>query len=104
MLSSRGYHQHLNSLKYVENVLNSRITVVTMKFIELSGKTLRDLVTEEEIPSQDLNAAGVNDDTIVRINQQGDIEIRRLAKWDVIGGLLGEFEKRLKESTGMDWA
>jgi len=75
-----------------------------MKFIEFSGKTLRDLVTEEEMPSQDLNAAGVNDDTIVRINQQGDIEIRRPAKWDVIGGLLGEFEKRLTESTGMDWA
>lgn len=74
-----------------------------MKFIEFSGKTLRDLVTEEEMPSQDLNAAGVNDDTIVRINQQGDIEIRRPAKWDVIGELLGEFEKRLKESTGMDW-
>jgi hypothetical protein len=42
--------------------------------------------------------------TIVRINQQGDIEVRKVMKWDVVGGLLGNFEERIRKATGLDWA
>ena len=39
-----------------------------------------------------------------RVNPQGDIEVRRHDGWDVIGGLIGEFEHRVREETGLDWA
>ena len=51
-----------------------------------------------------LHDAGIDDNTIVRVNQQGDIEVRRRDRWDVVGGLIGNFEHRLKEKTGLDWA
>ena len=75
-----------------------------MKFIEMTGATLARLVSADELHHEDLAQAEVDDDTIVRINQQGDIEVRRRQAWDVIGGLLGEFEERLKQETGKDWA
>ena len=75
-----------------------------MKFIEMTGKTLASILREEELKSNDLEAAGVQDDTIVRVNEHGDIEIRRPERWDVIGGLLGNYLVRIKEITGMDWA
>jgi hypothetical protein len=75
-----------------------------MKFIEMTGKTLRDLIADDELHVDDLSTAGVFDDTIVRVNQQGDIEVRREARWDVIGGLLGDYEPRMKQQTGLDWA
>jgi hypothetical protein len=75
-----------------------------MKFIELTGKQLRGLMTPEELGPHDLSAAGVTDDSIVRVNQQGDIELRRPEGWDVIGGLIGDFEHRLTTSTGFGWA
>jgi hypothetical protein len=74
-----------------------------MKFIEMTGATLQHVVNDGELHLNDLGAAGVNSETIVRINQQGDIEIRRPLKWDVIGGLLGNFEERVKQKTGLDW-
>ena len=40
----------------------------------------------------------------MRINQQGDIEVRRHDRWDVIGGLLGDFDHRLKKASGLEWA
>jgi hypothetical protein len=43
------------------------------------------------------------DECVVRINRQGDIELRRADRWDVIGGLLGEFEERIGRETGMQW-
>jgi hypothetical protein len=46
---------------------------------------------------------GVNDESVVRINRQGDIELRRVDGWDVIGGLLGEFEERIQHQTGLTW-
>ncbi|MEX0937419.1 MAG: hypothetical protein WDZ59_06130 [Pirellulales bacterium] len=73
-------------------------------FIEMSGKTLSRVVKDDELHVDDLKEAGVGDDTIVRVNQQGDIEIRRADGWDVVGGLLGEFEHRVKDATGLDWA
>lgn len=75
-----------------------------MKFIEMTGKTLKNIVAEDELHIGDLESAGVLDDTIIRVNQQGDIEVRRHSRWDAIGGLLGEYELRMKNATGLDWA
>jgi hypothetical protein len=75
-----------------------------MKFIEMNGKLLVEVVDIRAGDVVDLHDAGVDDDTIVRVNQQGDIEVRRRDRWDVVGGLIGNFEDRLKEKAGLDWA
>lgn len=75
-----------------------------MKFIEMTGATLEKVINDGELHSADLNGAGVQNESIVRVNQQGDIEVRRPHKWDVVGGLLGNFEERIKKTTGFDWA
>ena len=75
-----------------------------MKFIELTGRILQRLVSQDELHAGDLASTGIEDDTIVRINRQGDIEVRRPDRWDVVGGLLGDYEQRLKAETGLDWA
>lgn len=75
-----------------------------MKFIEMTGSQLEKLIDDGELHENDLHAAGVDADSIIRINEQGDIEIRRPNRWDVVGGLLGNFEQRLKDSTGLNWA
>jgi len=75
-----------------------------MKFIEMSGATLETIINDGELHGQDLDSAGVKKDSIVRVNQQGDIEVRQAHKWAVIGGLLGNFEERIKQTTGFDWA
>jgi hypothetical protein len=75
-----------------------------MSFIEMTGTTLERIVAEDELHHGDLAEAGVDSATIVRVNRQGDIEVRRPTGWDVIGGLLGEFEQRVRRETGLDWA
>ncbi len=75
-----------------------------MKFIEMTGGQLETLIDDGELHESDLQAAGVEAESIIRINEQGDIEIRRANRWDVVGGLLGNFEDRLKKSTGLNWA
>lgn len=75
-----------------------------MKFVELTGQTLLALIREDEMQPGELAKAGVTDSSVVRINEQGDIELRRPEAWDVIGGLLGDFEARIRRETGMDWA
>lgn len=75
-----------------------------MKFIEMSGEQLLKVITDGEVDPKELAAAGVKGHSIIRINQQGDIELRRRNGWDVIGGLIGEFEHRLHHETGLDWA
>jgi hypothetical protein len=75
-----------------------------MSFIEMTGSTLERIVAQDELHHGDLEAAGVTTTTIVRVNKQGDIEVRRPAGWDVIGGLLGEFEIRVRRETGLEWA
>ena len=75
-----------------------------MKFIETTGKVLARILNDGEIHEGDLSKAGVCDDTIVRINLHGDIEVRRQNRWDVIGGLLGNFDSRTRHETGLDWA
>ncbi len=75
-----------------------------MQFIELTGKTLLDIVNEGEIDFKELHDAGLNSDSIVRINKFGEIELRNKNQWAMVGGLIGNFEDRLKEMTGLDWA
>jgi hypothetical protein len=48
-----------------------------MRFIEMTGETLLAVVTDHDLPPEELRAAGVTPDAIVRINEQGDIELRR---------------------------
>ncbi len=75
-----------------------------MKFIEMTGKQLNEIINDGELHMTDLEGAGVNEASIIRVNQHGDIEVRRPAKWDVVGGLLGSFEDRIKKTTGFEWA
>jgi hypothetical protein len=75
-----------------------------MEFIHLTGKQLLGVMQDDELSLDDLRTAGLVDETIVRINRQGDIELRRPSQWDVVGGLIGDFERRLKGATGLDWA
>jgi hypothetical protein len=74
-----------------------------MQFIEMSGKTLQRIISDDELHPDELKELGVTDESVVRINRQGDIELRRADRWDLIGGLLGEFEHRIKSETGLDW-
>ncbi|HID77487.1 MAG TPA: hypothetical protein EYP56_16020 [Planctomycetaceae bacterium] len=74
-----------------------------MQFIEMTGKTLFSLDIDGGPSVEELEAAGVNEESIVRVNRQGDIEVRRRDRWDVIGGLLGGFEERIRAATGLDW-
>jgi hypothetical protein len=75
-----------------------------MGFIELTGKVLFRLAGQDGMNTEELTEIGVVEDSIVRINRQGDIELRRADRWDVIGGLLGDFEHRVRKETGLDWA
>ncbi len=78
-----------------------------MQFIEMTGKTLLSIVEDDEatgLTAEQLAQVGVREQSVVRINPQGDIELRRHDGWDVIGGLLGEFEERIQTVTGLDWA
>ena len=74
-----------------------------MRFIEMTGRVLADIVSDDELHAESLESIGVGDETVVRINEQGDIEVRLADRWDVIGGLLGNYEQRIKKRTGMDW-
>ena len=75
-----------------------------MKFIEMTGDTLDKIINDGELHGEDLAAVVVVADTIIRVNQHGDIEVRRPDQWDVIGGLLGNFDERIRQTTGFDWA
>lgn len=74
-----------------------------MKFIEMNGSTLEAVVNSSELHSPDLSTAGVLPDSIIRVNEHGDIEIRQANKWAIVGGLLGNFQDRIKKETGFDW-
>jgi hypothetical protein len=72
------------------------------KFVKIPGAVLLTLANSEELP--DLRAAGVKEDSEIRINRQGDIEMRQGEAWTIIGGLLGDYENRLRQLTGLDWS
>jgi hypothetical protein len=85
--------------------ISSRAQIGTrMQFIEFSGKSLFRLVNSNEVPHAKLKELGVKDKSLVRVNLQGDLEVRRADRWEVIGGLLGDFADRVKRETGLDWA
>ncbi len=46
-------------------------------FIEMTGKTLAEMLHEDELGAIDLKDVGVSDETVVRVNKEGDIEIRK---------------------------
>ena len=72
----------------------------------MTGKKLWRVIDhdEEALTRDDLRAAGVRDDSLVRVNRQGDLELRKAGGWDIIGGLIGDYEHRVREATGWDWA
>ena len=67
-----------------------------MQFIEMSGKTLRRIISDDELHPDELAELGVTDESVVRINRQGDIEIRRRHSWDVIGELIATFREGVR--------
>lgn len=73
-----------------------------MKFVEITGAVLMQLAEADEVPQ--LRSSGVKDDSKVRINPQGDIEIYQRGNWAVIGGLLGDYQSRIRKLTGQDWS
>ncbi|MCA9212452.1 MAG: hypothetical protein KDB27_05275 [Planctomycetales bacterium] len=75
-----------------------------MRFVELTGRVLVSIINEDEMEPEELKKIGVEDDSVVRINEQGDIELRRKDGWDVIGGLIGDYQSRIHKHTGMNWA
>jgi hypothetical protein len=75
-----------------------------MKFIEMNGRALMSMLEPDEVSSDVLQRVGLTDTCLVRINEQGDIEVRRHDRWDVIGGLLGTFEHRTEQASGRTWA
>jgi len=74
-----------------------------MSFIEMTGASLRRALHDDEM-GENLDKARVADDSIVRVNREGDIEVRRALGWEIVGGLLGGFEDRIRAETGLDWA
>jgi hypothetical protein len=74
-----------------------------MRFVEVSGRTLARIVNEGELRAEDLAAAGITEEAVIRINEQGDIEVRRRDHWDLVGGLLGDFKERVRRISGIDW-
>ena len=75
-----------------------------MQYIEMTGRQLVAVMEQDELNAFQLESSGVADDTIVRVNIQGDLEIRRSAGWEVVGGLLGDFAERVTLATGLKWA
>lgn len=75
-----------------------------MQFIEMTGRQLLRVIDQNGPSPEELAAVGVTMESIVRVNRQGDIELRRVDRWDLIGGLLGDFHQRVVKETGLDWA
>ena len=72
-----------------------------MRFVEITGDVLFQLTDADE--ATQLRSAGVTDESKIRINPQGDIELFQRGGWAVIGGLLGDYAHRIKRVTGLDW-
>lgn len=61
------------------------------------------LLEPGEVSSEELHRVGLTDTCLVRVNEQGDIEVRRVDRWDVIGGLLGNFHDRVENVSKRKW-
>ena len=75
-----------------------------MPFIEITGQTLMDVINDGEINPEELRKAGVTGKSILRVNEHGELELRKQKGWELVGGLLGNYEDRLRDVTGFDWA
>lgn len=96
--------RYLRTDKMTVDIPSTRRNRMNHEFIELTGKTLLDVVNEGEIDLKQLHQAGVTGDSILRINRHGEIELRKKNRWILVGGLLGNFEERLISLTGLEWA
>lgn len=63
-----------------------------------------DALHDDELTAEDLQKSHITENSIVRINRQGDIEVRRPEGWDIVGGLIGDYENRILKSCGRTWA
>ena len=63
-----------------------------------------DVINDGEIDPEELRKAGVTTRCVLRVNEHGELELRRREGWELIGGLLGNYEDRLRDVTGLDWA
>jgi hypothetical protein len=70
----------------------------------MTGEQLFSVLLPEELKLHELEAAGVHAHSIIRVNLQGDLELRRPDGWQILGGLLGDFEHRVIEKTGLNWS
>jgi hypothetical protein len=75
-----------------------------MPFIEITGQTLLEVVNEGEIDIHELHRVGVHGDSILRVNEHGEIELRFREGWTMVGGLIGNYQERLREVTGLEYA
>ncbi len=75
-----------------------------VQFIEMTGEQLFSIMLPDELNRDELEAAGVHESSIVRVNPQGDLELRRPDGWAILGGLLGDFEQRVITKTGLGWS
>ena len=76
----------------------------TMKFIEMTGHALMSMIEPDEVSPEKLQQVGLTDTCLVRVNEQGDVEVRRHDRWDLIGGLVGGFAQRAERASGRTWA
>ena len=70
----------------------------------MTGKQLFAVMQQDELNASQIEASGIGDETIVRVNRQGDLEVRRPDGWEILGGLLGDYEQRVVQETGLNWA
>lgn len=77
--------------------------VATVKFIEITGEQLFSIMLPDELNRDELEAAGVHSHSVVRVNLQGDLELRRPDGWMIIGGLLGDYQHRVESHTGLEY-
>ncbi len=76
----------------------------TMKFIEMTGHALMSMIEPDEVSPEKLQQVGLTETCLVRVNEQGDVEVRRHDHWDLIGVLLGGFAQRAERASGRTWA
>ena len=75
-----------------------------MRYIEMTGHALMSIVEPGEVPPEQIQWAGLTEGCLVRVNEQGDIEVRRHDRWELIGGLVGGFGPRAERASGRTWA
>ena len=68
-----------------------------MKFIEMTGHALMSMIEPDEVSPEKLQQVGLTDTCLVRVNEQGDVEVRRHDRWDLIEGLVGGFAQQLEK-------